>query len=38
MLSHDIIHNQVEEGGENGNVENIDTPKVDDCLCAMHDV
>jgi hypothetical protein len=37
MIFNDAIHVQV-KGIEDSNVEGIDTPKVDDCLCAMHDV
>ncbi len=38
MISNDVIHVQVEEGGKNGNVESIDIPKVDDCLSMVHNV
>jgi hypothetical protein len=38
MISNDAIHVQAEEGGEDDNVEGIGTLKVDDCLCAVHDV
>jgi hypothetical protein len=36
MIFKDVIHVQI-EGGEDGNVENIGTLKVNDCLCAVHD-
>jgi hypothetical protein len=38
MISNDAIHVQVEEGGEDGNAESIDIPKVDDCLSMVHNV
>jgi hypothetical protein len=37
MISNDAIHVQVKKGIEVGNVESIDTPKVNDYLCAVHD-
>ncbi len=37
MISNDAIHVQV-EGREDGNVKGIDTPKVDNSLCSVHDV
>jgi hypothetical protein len=38
MIFNDVIHDQAEKGGEDGNDESINTPKVDDCLCVVHDV
>ncbi len=38
MISNDAIHVQDKKGRENKNVEGIDTSKVDDCMCAVHDV
>jgi hypothetical protein len=38
MTFNDVIHVQVEEGREDGNVEDIDTSKVNDCMCVVHDV
>jgi hypothetical protein len=38
MIYNNAIHVQVEEGGEDGNAEGIDIPKVDDYLCVVHDV
>jgi hypothetical protein len=32
MISNDAIHVQVEEGGEDNNVEGIGIPKINDCL------
>jgi hypothetical protein len=37
MISNDAIHVQVEEGREDDNAEDINTTKVDDCMCEMHD-
>jgi hypothetical protein len=34
----DVIHVQAEKGWEDGNVEGINTLKVDDYMCAVHDV
>jgi hypothetical protein len=38
MISNDAIHVQAEKGGEDSNAKGIDTSKVDDCLCVVHDV
>jgi hypothetical protein len=38
MIYNNAIHVQVEEGRENGNVEAISTPEVDDYLYEVHDV
>jgi hypothetical protein len=38
MISNDAIHVQVEEGGEDSNVESIGTLEVNDYLCVVHDV
>jgi hypothetical protein len=37
-IYNDAIHVQAEEGREDGNVKGIDTPKIDDYLCVVHDV
>jgi hypothetical protein len=37
MIFNDAIHVQVEEGREDSNAEGIDTTKVNDCMCEMHD-
>jgi hypothetical protein len=37
-ISNDVIFVQTKEGKENSNVEGIGTLKVDDYLCAVHDV
>jgi len=38
MISNDAIHVQVEKGGKDNNVKDINTPKVYDCMCVVHDV
>jgi len=38
LISDVAIHVQIEKGGEDSNVKNIGTPKVNDCFCAMHNV
>jgi hypothetical protein len=38
MIFNDAIHVQVGKGREDNNVEGINTTKVDDCMCEMHDV
>jgi hypothetical protein len=37
MISNDAIHVQAKEGGKYGNVEGISTPKVNNCLYAVHE-
>jgi hypothetical protein len=37
MISDDVICVQTKGGGDN-NVESINTPKIDDCLCGLHHV
>ncbi len=37
MIFNDAIHVQVEKGKKDNNVEGIDTTKVVDCMCKMHD-
>ncbi len=37
MIFNVAIHVQVEEGREDSNAEGIDTTKVNDCMCEMHD-
>jgi len=37
MISDDAIYVQA-KGGEDGNVERINAPEVDDCLCGLHHV
>ncbi len=38
FIFNDAIHVQVEGGGEDSNVEGIDTPEVNDYMCVVHDV
>jgi hypothetical protein len=38
LIFNDAIHVQVEGGGEDSNVEGINTLKVNDYLCVVHDV
>jgi hypothetical protein len=37
MISKDAIHVQAKKGGKDYNVEGINTSKVDDHMCVMHD-
>jgi hypothetical protein len=38
FISNDVIHVQVERGGEYNIVEGIDTPEANDYMCVVHDV
>jgi hypothetical protein len=38
MISNDVIHVQAKEGGKDSNVKGINTLKVDDYMCVVHDV
>jgi hypothetical protein len=38
LISNDAIPIQAKEGREDNNVESIGTPKVNDYICAVHDV
>jgi hypothetical protein len=38
FISNDAIHVEVKGGGENNNVEGINTSKDNDYMCVVHDV
>jgi len=38
MIFNDAIHAHTEEKGKDDNVKGINTPKINECLCTMHDV
>jgi hypothetical protein len=38
MITNDAVHVQAEKKKKDGNVDDIDTLEVNDCLCAVHDV
>jgi hypothetical protein len=38
MICNDVIHVQIEGGGEDGNVEDNDISEINDCMFVVHDV